>query len=138
MFYLETSVLVSALTREPQTLAWLADERTTPRVVSAWSLAELSSALSIKLRQGHLTNEERTAALAEYGLMTDDGRLALAVTDSDFKLAAQFCDRHDLGLRAADALHLAIAYRVGTTLCTRDRRQAEAGAALGIATELLA
>ena len=39
--------------------------------------------------------------------------------------------------RAADALHLAICADHGATLCTLDRRLADAGPALGVKTTLL-
>ena len=41
------------------------------------------------------------------------------------------------GLRAGDALHLAICADHGATLCTLDRRLSEAGPALGVRTMLL-
>jgi uncharacterized protein len=43
-----------------------------------------------------------------------------------------------LGLRAADALHLAIASERGAIVHTLDQRLAEAGPVLGVPTQLLA
>ena len=43
----------------------------------------------------------------------------------------------DLGLRAADALHLAVASGNGASICTLDRVMAEAGPILSIETLLL-
>jgi predicted nucleic acid-binding protein len=40
-------------------------------------------------------------------------------------------------LRAADALHLAIAKDIGATLCTFDKRLASAGKALGVSARLI-
>ena len=40
-------------------------------------------------------------------------------------------------MRAGDALHLAICADHGATLCTLDRRLAEAGPALGVKATLL-
>jgi predicted nucleic acid-binding protein len=54
-----------------------------------------------------------------------------------FRTAARFADQHALGLRAGDALHLAICADHGATLCTRGRRLSEAGPALGVKTMLL-
>jgi predicted nucleic acid-binding protein len=42
-----------------------------------------------------------------------------------------------LGLRAGDALHLAIASQHGATVYTLDQRIAEAGPALGVSAQLL-
>ena len=61
-----------------------------------------------------------------------------SVADSHFELTARFCDFADIGLRAGDALHLAIAQDHGATVCTRDKRMAGAGATLGIETILIA
>jgi predicted nucleic acid-binding protein len=54
-----------------------------------------------------------------------------------FRTAARFADQHVLGLRAGDALHLAICADHGATLCTLDRRLANAGSALGVKAMLL-
>jgi uncharacterized protein len=55
----------------------------------------------------------------------------------DFRTAARLADQHAIGLRAGDALHLAICASHGATLCTLDRRLGDAGSALGIKTILL-
>lgn len=44
---------------------------------------------------------------------------------------------HAIGLRAGDALHLAVAAEHGAVLVSLDRRLVEAGSALGAATHLL-
>jgi uncharacterized protein len=54
-----------------------------------------------------------------------------------FRKAAGFADLYELELRAGDALHLAAASEQGATLWTLDRRQAQAGAVLGVPTQLL-
>ena len=62
----------------------------------------------------------------------------LRVASGQFRAAARFADQHALGLRAGDALHLAIASDHGATVHTLDQRLAEAGPALGVPTALLA
>jgi len=52
-------------------------------------------------------------------------------------MAAAFVDQQKLGLRAGDALHLAVAASHGASVHTLDRRLAEAGPALGISTWLV-
>jgi predicted nucleic acid-binding protein len=59
------------------------------------------------------------------------------VADSHLELTAHFCDFAETGLRAGDALHLAIAQDHGATVCTRDRGLATAGLTLGIDTILI-
>ena len=65
----------------------------------------------------------------------DDGRIVVTLHDPN--LAARFADQYELGLRAGDALHLAICVDHGATLCTLDRRLSGAGSALGVKTMLL-
>jgi uncharacterized protein len=59
------------------------------------------------------------------------------VSREQFRLAARFADQYALGLRAGDALHLAVCAEQGAVLCTLDRRLEEAAAALGSKTALL-
>jgi hypothetical protein len=56
---------------------------------------------------------------------------------SDARLAYTYVRRFDLALRTPDALHIAIARRLDTTLVTSDRRMARAAAELGVAAHLL-
>jgi predicted nucleic acid-binding protein len=52
--------------------------------------------------------------------------------------AVEVTEKHGLGRRAGDALHLATASEHGATAHTLDQRLAEAGPALGAPTRLLA
>jgi hypothetical protein len=54
-----------------------------------------------------------------------------------FRTAARFADQYSLGLRAGDALHLAICADHGATLCTLDQRLSDPGSALGVKMMLL-
>lgn len=56
----------------------------------------------------------------------------LPVTDRQFQTAARLADQYMSGIRAGDALHLAICADHGATLCTLDRRLSEAAPQLGI------
>ncbi len=59
-------------------------------------------------------------------------RLVAAVS-SDFVMARNWVSRAELSLRSGDALHLAIAGRIGLTLVTLDRGMAKVAGQLGIA-----
>jgi predicted nucleic acid-binding protein len=137
MFYIDTSVMVAALTPEtstPVVQAWLASQASGSLFISDWVITEFSSALSIKLRTGQIDPGQRAGALAVFNRLRSDSFTTLAVSTAHFRAAAGFTEQHALGLRAADALHLAIAVDRGATLCALDRRMVEAGEALGIAT----
>lgn len=100
-------------------------------LISDWLTTEVSSALSSKVRIGALTPSQQAIALAAYQRMFLDNHIVLPVTASDFHSAARFADRHDLGLRAGDALHLAVATQHRSKVFTLDRRLHAACLALG-------
>jgi uncharacterized protein len=140
MRYLDTSVLVAALTNEPDTRRvqqWLGAHRPESLAISDWIGTELSSALSIKLRSGHIGPAHRAAALAMFARLCDDSFTILPVVRTHFRTAARFADQFGLGVRAGDALHLAICAERGAELCTLDRRIAAAGPVLGVQTEMI-
>ena len=56
----------------------------------------------------------------------------LPVPPPAFALAARFCDMNATGLRAGDALHLAVASLGGHALATLDKVMAEAAGAVGV------
>jgi len=54
-----------------------------------------------------------------------------------FLVAARFADQHGIVLRAGDALHIAIAAAQGATICTLDKRLAEAAITLGVGADIV-
>jgi predicted nucleic acid-binding protein len=140
MLYLDTSLLVAALTRETKTAsiqAWLDSQEPDELAISDWVVTEFSAALSLKLRTRQLDATGRAAALAEFTGLCLESLAVLPISGLHFRTAARFADQYALGLRAGDAVHLGICADFGATLCTLDQRLGTAGPALGVSTTLL-
>jgi predicted nucleic acid-binding protein len=135
MNYIDTSVVIALLTREAhseQAETWLARQDQAALRISPWVITEVSSALSIKLRSGILTPALRAAILARWHRSIAENFVSLPITSEHFETAATFADRQETGLRAGDALHLAIASEAGCTIATFDRTMAAAAPLVGV------
>jgi predicted nucleic acid-binding protein len=138
--YLDTSLLVAALTAEPNShhvQDWLGKQSSADLLVSDWVVTEFSSALSVKLRMKEISMDIRAAALETFARMTSDSLQVASVASRHFRDAAQLANQFTLGIRSGDALHLAIAADNGAAIYTLDRRLASAGAGLGVSANLL-
>ncbi len=139
--YLDTSLIVSALVHEeasPTVHDWLADRARFRFAISDWVLTEFSAALSRKLLMRQISAGLREEAQFEFDALVARQFDILPVIREQFGMAADFAHRSAHGLRAGDALHLAIARTHALTLCTRDIKLATAGVSLGCPTELVA
>lgn len=134
MIYLDTSVLGSIFFRETgaeDLLRRLEALSKSGLRISAWSLTELPSVGAIKQRVGLIDTVTRQNAMATFQRFAS-GNLQLSEVDpADFRAAAALIDG-SINLRAGDALHLAIARRLGAAFMTLDKRQAGAARALGL------
>jgi predicted nucleic acid-binding protein len=140
MLYVDTSVLVAALTNESRTTdmqKWLASQRPEDLVISDWVITEFSAALLLKVRTGQLAPAHRADALAVFRSITEASLEVVPVSRPDFAAAARFADQHATGLRAGDALHLAIAANHGYRLVSLDRGLSQAALTLGVSIHAL-
>ena len=138
--YVDTSLLVALLIREPGTRpvqTYLSSVREQTWLISPWTIAEFSSALALKERVGTISHQERLAALSEFRRFCRFRLGVVAAEGADFEAAACLCDGSRAPLRAGDALHLAICRRSQGTLVTMDTTLAAAAQEAGVTVELI-
>lgn len=130
--YADTSVLVSAFTRDhhtPRARAWLVTRPSL--VVSGWALTEFGAVIRRQARMGRLSGQGVTQAEALLGRLAADPAAFRPALAEDVVLAQ--CLVRDLEpLRAPDALHLAIAIRLDFPIATFDQGLSIAAIAAGI------
>ena len=135
MIYCDTSLMIASLIPEgasDSVQAWLAEQGEGTLCISDWVVTEFSSALGIKLRRGVLPADRQSHILAEWRARIADQLTLLPVPQPAFALAAHYCEMPATGLRAADALHLAVAALGGHALATLDARLAKGAQAVGV------
>ncbi len=88
--------------------------------ISDWVITEFSSAQSLKLRTGQIQPKHRAECLAAFARLVEQSLIVLPVTSANFRTAARLADQHHSGLRAGDALHLAVCADHGMRLVTLD------------------
>lgn len=117
MVYLDTSAAVPLFVPEPASHAvdaWLS-ACADPLASSDWIVAEFASALALKQRAGKLSAKGAAAAWRDFGTFCRSGLRLVPVSRAAFHAAAGLARRHKHGLRAGDALHLAVAMEIGAT-----------------------
>ena len=135
MIYLDTSVVVALLTpeeRSGQALDWFG-QSCDPLISSDWLITETHSALGIKQRHHGLSSAARQVAGEQFERLLQGGVELRSLDRERFRQAAQLLQNSALGLRAGDALHLAVALHCRCTqLASFDSRMRQAAAALGM------
>jgi hypothetical protein len=135
MIYLDTSVVVALLTpedRSPQALDWFALCRG-PLISSDWLITETHSALGIKQRHHGISPHAHQAAGEQFERLLQGGVELRSLDRGRFRQAADLLQDPALGLRAGDALHLAVALHSRCNrLASFDGRMLQAAAALGM------
>jgi uncharacterized protein len=140
MLYIDTSVLVSALTNETASekmQEWLFQQSADGLAISEWAITEVSAAFSMKVKMGHIEAHHQAETIAAFNRLVALSFSVFPVSTIDFRTAARFADHSATGLRAADALHLAVASNQGAIMVTLDKHLAEAANALKVPVQLL-
>ncbi|MGH6610496.1 MAG: type II toxin-antitoxin system VapC family toxin [Burkholderiaceae bacterium] len=126
MIYLDTNLLVALVVNEPASArvhSWLSQQAGEQMATSLWALMETTSALSIKVRRRDITQRTATAAAQLLDEQIVPMLELLDVTSAAFIRGEILLRSTELGLRAGDALHLAICLgNRSTVLATADTR----------------
>jgi predicted nucleic acid-binding protein len=131
--YLDASVLVALLTNNPRTSRADAFVRTKKPIliVSDFAAAEFASAIARRVRMGEIAADEARIGFSNFDAWAMRATRRERTKAADVSAAEAFLRRLDLNLRAADAVNIAIAQRLGAALVTFDRRMAASACALG-------
>jgi len=136
MIYFDTSFLVPLVLPEAtsERIAAFVDQLPADRLtVSHWTRVEFASVIAREVRMGGLDASAAARADARFEAMVRDSFAVLSPTAADFDLARRYLIRFETGLRAGDALHLAIASNHGAeTLYSLDQILVRAGAILSL------
>jgi predicted nucleic acid-binding protein len=139
MIYLDTSVVVALLTPEQSSsraLDWFAQSREA-LISSDWLITETHSALGMKQRLHGLSAEARLAAGEQFERLLQGGVELRSLDRGRFRQAAELLQDPALGLRAGDALHLAVALHSRCShLASFDIRMQQAATVLGLSPAL--
>lgn len=132
--YLDASFLVPLLTAEPMSAQAASFVLAHPLglIVSDFAAAEFASAISRRVRMGQTPRHEAQIVFAAFDHWTLSAANIIEVSSVNIARAGAFLRRLDLVLRTPDAIHIAIAERLGATLVTFDQRMAAAARVLGL------
>ncbi|MGD9538235.1 MAG: type II toxin-antitoxin system VapC family toxin [Alphaproteobacteria bacterium] len=136
MFYFDTSFLVPLVLPEATSekiARFVGGLPVGGLTISHWTRAEFSSLLAREVRIGGLDARAAREADARFEEMVAEAFVALLPNADDFSLAKAYLGHHETGLRAGDALHLAIAKNHGAeAVLSLDKTLIKAGKRLGL------
>ena len=116
-------------------LAWLEASASETILISPWTRTEFANAARIMARRGDVSTGLHREGLERFDKLVS-ARLAVeAVDTADFDRARGWIAEYHSGLRAGDALPLAICMRLSATLCTADDTLARAVDKVGVAVQ---
>lgn len=101
--------------------------------ISHWTRLEFSSFLAREVRVGGLSLDAAQRADSQFETVIGESFMVLTPSNADFSLAKEFLQHYDSGLRAGDALHLAIGANHGARIFySLDRALLRAATQLGL------
>lgn len=134
--YADTCILLPLFFRDASTeaaLAWLEQAGNETILISPWTRTEFASAAGIMARRGEVSADLHREGLERFDRLVS-ARIAVEPIDStDFERARNWIADYRSGLRAGDALHLAVCARLNARLCTADAALARAASEVGVA-----
>lgn len=136
MVYFDTSFLVPLILPEAtsdEIAAFFHGLSVEEFTVSHWTRVEFSSLVAREVRMSGLDVRAATRADARFEAMLAESFSVLLPNAADFTLAKRYLSRFETGLRAGDALHLAIANNHhATAIYSLDKRLLQAGRLLDL------
>lgn len=112
MLYFDTSFMTPLFKLEqssPHVRRFMAGLKPRVPAISQWTRVEFASLLAKDVRMGLMTPVQANALGTAFEVATAQGYVVLDVARRDFEMARHSLAVHNSGLRAGDALHLAIA-----------------------------
>lgn len=136
MVYLDTSFLAPLVIAEDTSdavEAYLLKMAPGDLVTSLWTRVELASLISRKQRMGELSEVQAAGVRAEFTRTLSESFEMLTPSPADYSMAEELLAHHKTGLRAGDALHLAVASNQGgLEVLTLDQGLIKAAKQLGL------
>ena len=136
MVYFDTSFLAPLLLEETTSDSverFVAGLPTGTLAISHWTRVEFASLLAREVRMGGLDHPTAREVDAEFEAVVAESFIVLLPSVRDYALARRYLGQRDTGLRAGDALHLAIAQNNrAEAIYSFDKTLLRAGASLGL------
>ena len=136
MLYFDTSFVIPFILPEPTSNLverFLARIRSEALAISHWTSVEFSSMLARRVRMGEIDQDSARDADKQFAAVATQSFMVLLPTAADFRLCRDYLRHYETGLRAGDALHLAIASNHGAkAIYSLDRGLLRAGRLLGL------
>jgi hypothetical protein len=137
VFYLDTSVAASLFIPDVHSataLNWLRGQTQPDLKISSWTRAEFAGVVARLVRMNRMKSRAADAAIEDFKQWSSANCEIIVPTAADFDTAINYVRDYATGLRAPDALHLAIANNWGSLrLASFDSTLNAAAARVGIA-----